>query len=193
MPQLFSLQYLLNYFFQNIDIILNRNIPTILTRLVAPSPSLVCYCVGNAYLRSNPDRVVNMHGTLRRRLARPTVRLMRTSPRKIYMSHRPVACRSAMRYPTAVAVEIVSTSNTGNNASLHRIYTCCNLLFIERMNLQLYPPNISCIRFCSALATRKFITSPGDKYLKKKLLLNVDCVITLCSIDDDRNAYVRRA
>lgn len=78
------------------------------------------------------DRVVNAHAMLRRRLARPTVRLTRTSPRKIYMSHRAVACRDAMRYPTTVAVE-VATSNT-EIMHLCIVHTCRDIFLIERMN-----------------------------------------------------------
>lgn len=75
------------------------------------------------------------------------------------------------------------------------VHTCRNLLFIERMKthpMQLYPPNISCVGFCSALTMRKSISPPGYKYLEKKLLLVVDYVITLHSVDE-RNAYVHRA
>lgn len=165
--------------------------------MIAPLVLRLLHAVmSGMFIYDRIDRVVNTRGMLRRRLARPTVRLTRASPRKIYMSHRPVACRDAMRYPTAVAVEIVYAA-TSDTEIMHLciVHTCRNLLFIERMKtrpMQLYPPNISCVGFCSALATRKFISPPGYKYLEKKLLLNVDYVITLRSVDD-RNAYVHRA
>lgn len=54
---------------------------------------------------------------------------------------------------------------------------------------RLNSPSISCVGFCPALITRKFISPPGDKYLEKKLLLNVDYAITLRSVDD-HNAFI---